>query len=250
MNCEQTVEAVLEPYADDVPFRELAAEFHEYRRWTGDDPLLLIAEAAASTTGQSFIGGIEPTVSRFRDAFVETDRVDSVADLAALDLADDELVAVFGAKRKRHVLLEIARVLADRPEDDGLDALIAWASAADHYRYDEDPIGSIAGVGPSSFQYLRQLAGVETIRPLPQAVSLIDAVAGDLEDSPLDAATDLRTIASGEWLAFLSSYTPLEIDRIAWWAFTDEADRDAVKRIHETGIEGGTAGDAPPESDG
>ncbi|WP_226005393.1 hypothetical protein [Natrinema salinisoli] len=246
MSSEQTVRAVLDPYADGVPVRELAAAFHEHRRWTGDDPLLLIAEAAASTTGQSFVGGIEPTVSRFRDAFIETDRVDSFADLAALELADDELVAVFGAKRKRHVLLEIARVLADRPEDDDLDALIAWASAADHYRYDEDPIGSIAGVGPSSYQYLRQLAGVETIRPLPQVVALIDAVADDLEDSPLDTATDLRTIASGEWLSFLSSYSPLQIDRIAWWTFTDEADREAVRAIHER--EPGS--DAPPGSDG
>jgi hypothetical protein len=250
MNSEQTVRGVLEPYADGVPYVELAAEFREHRRWTGDDPLLLVAEAAASTTGQGFVSGIEPTVTRFRDAFIETDRVDSVAALAALDLADDELVAVFGAKRKRHVLLEIARVLADRPEDDDLDALIAWASAADHYRYDEDPIGSIAGIGPSSFQYLRQLAGIETIRPLPQVLTLVDAIDEDLGESPLDTATDLRTIASVEWLSFVSPYTPLEIDRIAWWTFTDEADREAVRKIHETELERGTGSETSPDSDG
>ena len=148
----RTVQAILDRHADGVPYAALAGAFREHRRWTGDDPCLLVAEAAASTTGQSFVGGIKPTVERFREAFVTTDRIDSVGDLAALDLEDDDLVAAFGAQRKRHVLLETARILEDRPEEDGLAALIGWASTADHYRYDEDPVGSIAGVGPSSFQ--------------------------------------------------------------------------------------------------
>ncbi|WP_222919994.1 hypothetical protein [Natrinema sp. SYSU A 869] len=236
MTTDQTVQMVLERYADGVPCEELAAEFREYRRWTGDEPSLLLAEAAASTTGQRFLGGIEPTVTRFHDAFIATDRINSFRDLAALDREDDELVAAFGAERKRHVLLEAARVLADRPEPDDLDALLAWAKTADHYRYDEDPIGSIAGVGPSTFQYLRQLAGVETIRPVAAVVDLIDAVDDDLASSPLDTATALGTIASGEWLAIKSSYTPLEIDRLAWWIGADADDREAISDIHRRGI--------------
>ncbi|SER57558.1 hypothetical protein [Natrinema salaciae] len=230
----RTVQSVLDRHADGVPCGELAADFREHRRWTGDDPLLLLAEAAAATTGQGFVDGIEPTVSRFREAFVATGRVDSFADLAALERDDDDLVAVFGARRKRHVLREAARVLADRPEPDDLDALIEWASAADHYRYDTDPIGSVAGVGPSSFQYLRQLAGIETIRPVPAVVELIDAVDAELEPSPLDTGTALRTIASGEWLAIGSSYTALELDRLAWWTATDADERAAIREIHDT----------------
>lgn len=230
----EAVQAILDRYAEGVPCEDLAAAFREHRRWTGDEPRLLLAEAAASTTGQSFVGGIKPTVERFREAFVTTERVDSFAALAALDLEDDELIDAFGAQRKRHVLLEAARVLADRPEDDDLDAVIGWASDVDQYRYDEDPLGSISGVGPSSVQYLRQLAGVETIRPDPTVVALIDAVDDDLESSPLDTATDLRTIASGEWLALESSYTPLEIDRLAWWTFTDSDDRQSIVDVHES----------------
>lgn len=232
----QTVQAVLDRYADGVPCEALAADFREHRRWTGDDPRLLLAEAAASTTGQSFVDGIRPTVTRFREAFVGTDRVDSFADLAALELEDDELVAVFGARRKRHVLLEAARVLADRPEDDDLEALIEWASRTDHYRYDGDPIGSIAGVGPSSFQYLRQLAGVEAIRPIPPVTTLIDAVDEELEPSPLDTATALRTIASGEWMAIASSYTLLEVDRLAWWLYTDADEREETIETHDAPV--------------
>ncbi|MBZ6494760.1 hypothetical protein [Natrinema longum] len=237
MSPDTAAESLLEPYADGTPYEELAAEFREYRRWTGDDPPLLLAEAAASTTGQGFVDGIAPTVARFHESFVASDRVDSFGDLAALDPEDDELVAAFGAQRKRHVLCEAACVLAERPEADDLDALLEWASRADHYRYEADPIGSIAGVGPSTFQYLRQLAGVETIRPAPPVVALIDRIDAELESSPLETTTALWTIASGEWLAMTSSYSPLEIDRLAWWTETDDDEREAVADIHARSID-------------
>ncbi|WP_254763092.1 hypothetical protein [Natrinema marinum] len=228
MHPDPAVRAVLEPYADGVPYEDLATDFREFRRWTGDDPLLLIAEAAAASTGQRFVDGIKPAVERFRDAFLETDRVDSFAALAEVDLEDDDLVEALGAQRKRQVLLEIARVLADRSADDDLTALVDWAATADHYRYDENPIGTISGVGPSTFQYLRQLAGVETVTPDPTIERLLEAVAADLESSPIDTATDRLTIASCEWLAFVAGYTPLELDRIAWWTYTDPEEREAT----------------------
>lgn len=222
-----SVQTVLDQYAAETPYEELADGFLDHRRWTGDDPLLLLAEAAASTTGQSFCGGVKPAVERFRETFVETDRLESFETLATLELEDNDLVEAFGAKRKRHVLLEAAAVLADRPEADDLEALVGWAAEADHYRYDEDPIGEIAGVGPSTFQFLRQLAGVDAVRPDPDVVEFVTAVDEKLESSPLETGDPRRTIASCEWLAVVSSYRPIELDRIAWWKFTDE-DRDAV----------------------
>ncbi|SDQ54188.1 hypothetical protein [Natronobacterium texcoconense] len=233
-----SVQGILEQYASETPYEELARAFLEYRRWTGDDPRLLLAEAAASTTGQGFEDGIKPAVERFREAFVETDRIDSFEDIAALDLEDEGLVEAFGAERKRHVLLEAADVLAAREEADDLAALAGWAAEADHYRYDEDPIGSIAGVGPSTFQYLRQLAGVDAVRPDPDVVEFVTDVDADLDSSPLDTSTARATIASCEWLALVSSFRPLEIDRIAWWEFTDEDEREAVLEASDQQTDG------------
>lgn len=221
-------QAVLDGYADGTPFRSLADAYRSFGRWTGDDPLLLVAEAAASTTGQSFVGGIKPTVERFRDAFVATDRVTGFADFATIELDDEDLVDAFGAQRKRRVLLEAAAIFAERPERDDLGALQAWAASVDHYRYTADSIGSISGIGPASFQYCRQLAGIDTVRPDPEVRDLVDAVADDLESSPLSTTTPLRTIASCEWLAFRTNYSLLGIDRIAWWVGTEPADREAV----------------------
>ncbi|SEH11994.1 hypothetical protein SAMN04487967_0606 [Natronorubrum sediminis] len=230
----EAVQDILDQYATTSSGEERATEFREYRRWTGDEPRLLVAEVAASTTGQQFISGVKPAVERFQATFVETDRVDSFDSLAALEIDDEDLREVFTVRRNRTVLLEAARVLAERPEEGDLESLVGWASSADHYRYDSDPIGSISGVGPSSFQYLRQLAGVETIRPTSTVTTLIESVIAELDSAPLDTSTTARTIASGEWLSFVSSYSPLEIDRLAWCAFTDEETKRATAAVHET----------------
>ncbi|SFB72718.1 hypothetical protein SAMN05444422_101516 [Halobiforma haloterrestris] len=228
-----SVQSALDRYAADVPYETLARAFLEHDRWTGDDPRLLLAEAAASTTGQGFRAGIYPTVERFREAFVETGRVGSFADLAAIDLENEDLVAAFGAQRKRRVLLEAAATLADRPEDDDLAGLEGWAAEADHYRYAEDPIGSISGVGPATFQYLRQLAGVDAVRPDPTVVAFLEDIAADLDSAPIDTSEPRRTIASCEWLSLVSSYRPIDLDRIAWWRETDPEDRTAVLAIRQ-----------------
>lgn len=230
----RTVEAVLRRRAESVPYEGLADAFLEFDRFTGSNPLLLIAEAAASTTGQSFAGGIRPTVERFRESFLESGRVTLFADLASLPLEDDDLVGAFGARRKRHVLLEIANRLAARSEDDDFASLQVWAAQVDVYRYESDPIGGISGVGPSSLQYLRILAGVDTIKPDPTVAAFLESVSRDLEsvgdlDVPtLDASTPLRAVASCEWLAVQTSFRRLEIDRLAWWLGASDAERIAV----------------------
>lgn len=222
------VSAVLERYADGTPYAETAAAFLEFDRWTGDDPILLLAEAAAASTGQGYVTGVKPTVERFREAFVAADRATGLAELAAIDRDDEALVEAFGARRKRQVLLKAARVLADRSESDDLDALRSWAAEADVYRYDEDPIGSISGVGPATFQYLRMLAGVDTVKPDPEVTALLEAVADEVDSTPIDAGDGLRAIASCEWLAVVSPFRRIEIDQIAWWNFADETEREAA----------------------
>lgn len=222
------VQDVLDEYADDAPYERLARGFLEFERPTGQEPLLLLAEAAASTTGQGYATGVRATVDRVRETVVDPGRVHSFSELAALEVEDDDLVAAFGAQRKRRVFLEAARVLADRPEDDDLAALRSWAGEADVYRYDRDPIGAISGVGPASFQYLRLLAGIDTAKPDPEVTALIEAVAEAADDARIDATTPLRAVAACEWLAVTTSYRRIEIDQLAWWTFADEREREAL----------------------
>ncbi|RQG91720.1 hypothetical protein EA462_05875 [Natrarchaeobius halalkaliphilus] len=223
-----SVQSVLDRYAGGTPYERLTRQFLEFDRWSGDDPLLLVAETAVATTGQRSAGGRNADVSEFRDAFVATGRVDSFETLAGLESEDAGLSEVFAAARTRRVLLEVASVLSARPEADDLAALRGWAGEADQYRYDEDPIGSISGIGPSSFQYLRQLAGMDVAAPDATVSRFVDTVDTELESATLETTSPLLTIASCEWLAIVSAYSPIEIDRIAWWTFADEDERQVA----------------------
>lgn len=223
-------QTVLDDLAGDAPVADLAESFLAFERPPGNDPVLLVAEAAASTTGQSYVDGIHPTLERFRETFVETDRVDSLADLADLDPEDEDLVEAFGAQRKRTVLQAIAAEIASTDEDD-LPALTDWAATADHYAYKDDPIGAISGVGPATFQYLRILAGIPVAKPDPQLEALVTEVGETLESGPLVDATGLYAIAAAEWLSLETSYTMLEIDQLAWWRHTDPEERDAALEV-------------------
>ena len=227
----RAAQELLDEYAADCPYAELAGDFLELTRWTGDDPLLLLAEAAASTTGQRFATGIRPTVERFREAFVEAGRVSTYEELAATDLEDEDLVAAFGAQRKRRVLLDAAAIFADRDESDDLAALQAWAAQADPYRYEADPIGKISGVGPSTFQYIRMLAGVDTAKPDPELIQLVEAVAEATDDPSLSPSEPLRALAACECLAANTPYRTIEIDRIAWWQFSDPTQRELTAEL-------------------
>lgn len=235
----RSAQELLDEYADGTPAVEFARDFLELERWTGDDPVLLLAEAAASTTGQRFLTGIRPTVERFRDAFVETGRATTYDQLVELDIDDEDLVEAFGAQRKRRVFLDAAAVLADREEPDDLAALQAWAAEADPYRYEEDPVGAISGVGPSSFQYLRMLAGIDTAKPDPEVIQLVDAVADAIDEPTLDPSDPLRALAACECLGATTTYRTIEVDRIAWWRFADEDQRDAVADLD--GIDPGSS---------
>lgn len=230
MHTNRMVRDALEELAADVPYEETADAFLAFERWTGDDPLLLLAEAAAASTGQGYVSGVKPAVDSFREAFLESDRVATYADLSTLDIDDADLEAAFGAERKRRILVEGARTLADRPEDDDLAALRAWAETADPYRHGDDPIGGISGVGPATFQYLRLLAGVDAVRPDAHAVHLVDALA-DETDVVLETGTALETLAACEWLVIVTDYRRIEIDQIAWWTHADESERDAVEAL-------------------
>lgn len=227
----EQVRSVIDRYAEDVPYGELTRAYLDFERPPGDDPTLLVAEAAAATTGEDYRTGIYPSVERFRTEFVETGRLSTFGDVAELDPANETLRAVFKADRKRRTLVEMAGVIAERAKTDDLTALRDWACEADHYRYDADPIGSIRGVGPSTFQYLRMLAGTNVARPDTTLSAFVDDVDADIEAVSLDGSSPLRVIASCEWLAYTTGYDMLEIDRIAWWRYTEDEEREAVRSI-------------------
>lgn len=120
------IQDLIDEYAVEIDYTEQATKFLNLNRWTGDDPLLLLADAAGTTTGQNYFTHVKPSVEAFQTQFLETGRITSFDELATLDREDTDLMQIFEAGRKRRVLINGADVLADVAGDDDLDRLEQW----------------------------------------------------------------------------------------------------------------------------
>ncbi|MDZ7730805.1 MAG: hypothetical protein U5K37_07690 [Natrialbaceae archaeon] len=67
---------------------------------------------------------------------------------------------------------------------------------------------------------------MDTAKPDPQLEELLADLEADI--GPIADATGLRAIAGAEWLSYVTDYRMLEIDRLAWWLYTDEEERIAA----------------------
>ncbi len=212
------VDKVIESFTTDTAYKERARVFAELDRWTGDNPVLLVVDAASTTTGQSYFNQAKPQVEAFRDQFVTTGNITTLEELAAVG---DEFKNCLPGERKHRVATEIASYLADRSEASDLASLQEWAREANPQTYSDDPVGQINGVGLRTFQFLRMLAGIDSVKPDTHVISFIDEVATELPEAPLNTSSDQETLESCQWLADNSSFSLLEIDQIAWWYFAD-----------------------------
>lgn len=225
------IQDLVDEYAEGIDYSSHAEKFLELDRWTGDDPLLLLADAAGTTTGQNYFIQVKPSVEAFQLRFLDSERINSFAELASLDKDDPSLREIFGAKRKRRVLVSGAAILANIDAEDDLERLQSWARNADPTNYTQDPFGQISGVGLRTFQYLRMIAGVDTVKPDIQVQRFIEALATASDSEHLDPSTDLSVLKSCQWIAGKTDYRMIEIDQIAWWHFSDANERHAAETI-------------------
>lgn len=229
-NSQESVERVLERYANEAApeYREHAEKFRNLDRWTGSDPVLLIVDAAGSATGLNYANIVKPNVEEFRREFVETGKVQSLADL--VKLADDpEFEEQFTIGRP-NVVYDVAQNLLEKydSEREDLEILRDWAETADPESYRSDPVGEVNGVGLATFQYLRMLAGAETVKPDIQVRRFVEELEGEYGWEDLEMEKPIDLIDSCRWLAEHSSYSVLEIDQIAWWYYSETESLETV----------------------
>lgn len=221
----------LDKYAADSDYTAHAAKFLQLDRWTGDDPLLLLADAAGTTTGQNYFAQVKPSVEAFQAEFLDTGRITSFGELATLDQQNPALTEIFEAQRKRRVLIRGADVFANIDGENDIDRLQQWARDADPTTYSEDPFGRIRGVGLRTFQYLRMIAGIDTVKPDIQVRRFIEALAEATDNPHLDASTDITVLESCQWISDKTDYRMIELDQMAWWHFADATERHAAETL-------------------
>ncbi len=221
----------IDGYAKEVEYTAHAAKFLQLDRWTGDNPLLLLADAAGTTTGQNYFSQVKPSVEAFQEQFLDTGQISSFSELATMDQQDPTLTEIFEAQRKRRVLIMGADVFANIDAEHDLGRLQQWARDADPTTYREDPFGRITGVGLRTFQYLRMIAGIDTVKPDIQVRRFIEALAEATDSPHLDASTDRAVLESCQWISEETSYRMIELDQIAWWHFADATERHAAETL-------------------
>lgn len=190
--------------------------------------MLLLVDTAGTTTGQNYFDHVKPSVEAFGVHFLETGRTTSFAELASLGQQDSTLQQIFEAQRKRHVLTRGAEVLADIDAGTDLARLQHWAHQANPYSYTDDPVGRITGVGLRTFQYLRMISDVDTVKPDIQVRRFIESLADATGNPNLDPSQDRTVLETCEWLAEMTDYRMIELDQIAWWHFADATERHAA----------------------
>ncbi|WP_394742917.1 hypothetical protein [Natronococcus roseus] len=219
---DETVQRVLDNYADDASkYQEHAAKFQNFDRWTGPDPKIIIADAAGSATGLNYENIVKPNVESFRDQFVNSGKVQSLADLTELE-HDSEFAESFTIGHP-NIVHDVAAALLEKaePDADDLDLLQTWAANADPKQYQSDPVGDVHGIGPATFQYLRMIAGADTVKPDVQVEKFITELETEHSEFDVDSSSKLELIDSCRWLATHSTYSMIEIDQIAWWTFSE-----------------------------
>jgi hypothetical protein len=226
-----TLQERIDDFAAEVEYTAHAAKFLHLDRWTGPNPLLLLADAAGTTTGQNYFSQVKPSVEAFQAHFLDTGQISSFGELATLDQQDSTLMEIFEAQRKRRVLIKGADVFANIDAEHDLDRLQQWARDADPTTYSEDPFGRITGVGLRTFQYLRMIAGIDTVKPDIQVRRFIKALAEATDNPHLDASTDRAVLESCQWIADETGYRMIELDQIAWWHFSDATERHAAETL-------------------
>lgn len=108
----------------------------------------------------------------------------------------------------KNILFSIEELKKKNPTiKDDFELMNNWGAKADLSNYKSDIIGSVANVAIATFQHLRMVFGVDTIKPDQRVKEVLDFEFG------LSKLSDLNTIKAVEQIAFISKMRVITIDQ-------------------------------------
>ncbi|MDD5312270.1 MAG: hypothetical protein PHO26_04465 [Dehalococcoidia bacterium] len=192
---------IIEGYMRQVPMvHEHCDRCLASARWHAN-ALLMVVDAAFDSIGLNYFQSVVPKVELFRQQFVETGEIAVMEDLVSAD--NDKLKDIWKNSRSWKVAKEMAAYLSSLKIKDGLDdrsALICWAKNSSLEHWQQDPVGSIRGVGINTYQYLRMMGGVDTVMPDKIVKKVIYAI--------LDKAGVRRPESDIDFVLFVEQIAP------------------------------------------
>lgn len=194
-----------QPYLREACERCLRTE-----RW-GGSVVLMVVDAALTSSGLSYFDVIVPKVKLFSEKFVETGQISTLTHLSRLDIPS--ALHLWRSERCWRVAKDIAAELHKYGSSDK-EAIRRWASQASLSTWRRDPVGSIKGVGLVTFQYLRMMGGVDTIMPDRVVKRVVNRLLAEAEAEPVEE--DLDFIEKASQLARMAGVRPIELCWMAW----------------------------------
>ena len=187
----------------------------ETRRWNGS-VVLMIVDAALTSIGLNYFTAVVPSVVKFEKELTADGKIGTLRDLSLLQ--PDQVESIWRNLRSWQVAKGAASYLHNLAVADNLDdrgALRRWAANSRLESWKEDPIGTINGVGITTFQYLRMMGGMDTAMPDKIVRRVIRQI---LEEAALDMPVqkDMELISTIERMAELSGYRSIEICWMTW----------------------------------
>ena len=211
----RNLKKVVASYMEKVPeVREYCDRCLRTERWDGS-VVLMIVDASFTSLGLNYFQAVVPKVEEFKRRFIDNGMIKTVEDLATGDI--ENLRAVWRNRRSWQVAKTIAAYLAELKKEiksDDREAFIYWAKNTKLENWEEDPVGKIKGVGINTFQYLRMMAGIDTVMP----DKIVKRVIGEMfkEAGLTMPRSDIDFIKEVEHVAMKTGYKAIELCWMTW----------------------------------
>lgn len=183
-------------------------------RWDGNI-VLIIMDAAFTSTGLHYFNAVVPGLNRFKTSFIETGKVLSIDDIYTINERD--MSDIWRNNRTWHVAISIINVLSYIKQNNNLsdsEAFKYWADTSNLNNWQANPIGRIRGVGINTFQYLRMMGGIDTVMP-DRIVKRVFAEIMSGTDIAFPSM-DIEFIHFVEHIAEMTGYRANELCWMAW----------------------------------
>ena len=184
------------------------------QRWDGN-VLLMVVDAAFTSIGLNYFHSVVPAVELFRKRLVKTGKINRFNDLVTADGTELETLwrnkrSWFAAKAISAYLvsLQTSTVISD------MDAFIRWGRKTSLDGWRADPVGKIKGVGINTYQYLRMMAGIDTVMPDKIVKRVINGIFQEAGEPTPDS--DIEFINVVEKVAPKLGYRPIELCWMTW----------------------------------
>ncbi|MBR9923141.1 MAG: hypothetical protein GYB31_20115 [Bacteroidetes bacterium] len=157
---------------------------------------------------------VEPNLKKIEAEKPNLKRLDQLSNFI-IEKTQDEFYTFWGHKDEKkyntlkNILAAIEKLRKKYPNAENDFALMnKWATDADLLNYNDDLIGKIPNIGIATFQHLRMVFGVDTIKPDQRVKEVLDY------EFNLPRLSNLNVIRAVEQIAYITNSKVITIDQI------------------------------------